>query len=127
MNGQYVINDTTVNIPIHWLRSANRDLKMYDDSKKELSLYKAQNISLKDYSNSLYEEKVILQEKLNVSDVVLKSKDGIIQSLNNDYNNLNTLYQKDMKRQKRKLAFSKPIYSVIGVAVGIVIGILIIK
>lgn len=127
MNGQYVINDTTVNIPIHWLRSANRDLKMYDDSKKELSLYKAQNLSLKDYSNSLYEEKVILQEKLNVSDVVLKSKDGIIQSLNNEYNNLNTLYQKDMKRQKRKLAFSKPFYGVIGIAVGIVVGMLVIK
>lgn len=127
MNGQYVINDTTVSIPMHWLRSANRDLKMYDDAKKELSLYKAQNISLKDYSNSLYEEKVILQEKLNVSDVVLKSKDGIIQSLNNDYNNLNTLYQKDMKRQKRKLAFSKPFYGVIGIALGIVVGMLVIK
>ena len=72
MNGQYVINDTTVSIPMHWLRSANRDLKMYDDTKKELSLYKAQNLSLKNYSSSLYEEKVILQEKLNFSDVVLK-------------------------------------------------------
>lgn len=127
MNGQYVINDTTVSIPMHWLRSANRDLKMYDDTKKELSLYKAQNLSLKNYSNSLYEEKVILQEKLNFSDVVLKSKDNVIQSLNNDYNTLNTLYQKDMKRQKRKLAFSKPFYGVIGIAVGIVVGMLVIK
>lgn len=127
MNGQYVINDTTVSIPMHWLRSANRDLKMYDDTKKELSLYKAQNLSLKNYSSSLYEEKVILQEKLNFSDVVLKSKDNVIQSLNNDYNTLNTLYQKDMKRQKRKLAFSKPFYGVIGIAVGIVVGMLVIK
>ena len=127
MNGQYVINDTTVSIPMHWLRSANRDLKMYDDTKKELSLYKAQNLSLKNYSSSLYEEKVILQEKLNFSDVVLKSKDNVIQSLNNDYNTLNVLYQKDMKRQKRKLAFSKPFYGVIGIAVGIVVGMLVIK
>lgn len=127
MNGQYVINDTTVSIPMHWLRSANRDLKMYDDAKKELSLYKAQNLSLKNYSSSLYEEKVILQEKLNFSDVVLKSKDNVIQSLNNDYNALNVLYQKDMRKQKRKLAFSKPLYGVIGIAAGIIIGMIVIK